>query len=110
MKRPGSPPRDALAAELAAQRELLESLLGQVTLLAQTVTIIRADQLRLLAARGEAPPDVPDLHRCNDPEHHHLPQRTTTPPAPVAAATPARRGKTPGTRSRNRSTGGRHGR
>lgn len=78
------------AQQLEALTHTVAALTQQVSLAMEVLTLLRADQMRLmeqvgLLQHGEAP------HRCVDPEHHHPP------------AAPARRA------AAKRKTGGRHG-
>lgn len=72
MKKSARPPAETpVQRELRAQRNLLQAMLGQLTLAMETLTVMRADQLRILSQQGQAPQNMPDLHRCSDPEHTH---------------------------------------
>lgn len=72
-----------VATELRALRLVVADLQNQVSLAMQVLSLVRADQLRLLAD-----PDGPDLHRC-DEGHHSV--RVPSRKSPAAKRAPRRR-------------------
>ncbi|MEW5853891.1 MAG: hypothetical protein AB2A00_34270 [Myxococcota bacterium] len=62
-----------LRREMEQGRKVQEAVLAQLGLVLETLTLVRADQARMMAQLGLAGPDTPDIHRCTDGHAHAHP-------------------------------------